>query len=120
MFAIWWHPLWMFLPATLLIGSRQHALVVLGHEGGHYLITRDKAVNDLLTTILCLTPMLIPLDGYRSFHQTHHRALGEPTIDPELEHKERFRPAYDPPFGFRKMLIQGIADLLGIGAVEIP
>lgn len=118
-FAIWLYPVIAFVPAAVLIGSRQHALVVLGHDGGHYLASSDRGLNDLLAALLCFYPMLIPLDGYRAFHFTHHRALGG-AGDPEIEHKQRFRPAYDPPFGFWKMLALGIGDLCGLGALEIP
>lgn len=118
-YAIWLHPWAAFVPAAFLIGSRQHALVVLGHEGGHYLITRDKPLNDVLTHALCLIPMLIPLQGYRAFHNAHHRELGGKG-DPELEHKNRFWPAYEPNFWMWKIGWMFLTDLFGFGAREIP
>lgn len=118
--AIWLHPLWTILPAVILIGSRQHALVVLGHEGGHNLVAKNKRVNDLLTTTLCFSPLFFPLGGWRAFHNAHHRHMGDDERDPELEHKSRFSPAYDPPFTMGKLVSLAVTDMLGRGLLEIP
>lgn len=78
-------------PLIIVIGARQHALAILGHDGAHRLITRHPLLNDLLTRLLCVYPLGMNLGGYRNFHFSHHRTVGTPA-DPELIHKNhRYR-----------------------------
>ena len=72
--------------AICIIGTRQHALTILGHDGAHTLITRNRYWNDLLTNLFCFWPMGFGLSGYRKFHFAHHRHLGTPR-DPEIAYK---------------------------------
>jgi fatty acid desaturase len=71
----------------VVIGARQHALAILGHDGAHRLACRNRFINDLLTCILCFWPIGAALGGYRRFHFGHHRLVGT-SDDPELLHKE--------------------------------
>ena len=72
---------------VLVIGARQHALAVLGHDGAHYSISKNRRINDALACVLCFWPLGFNLPGYRPFHFAHHRFLGTDR-DPELLHKE--------------------------------
>lgn len=76
---------YVYLPlpiAILIIGSRQHALGMLGHDGAHGLAFESRAVNDRFTK-LCFALIGIRLRPYRLFHMPHHQHLGQPD-DPEL------------------------------------
>ncbi len=79
------HPL-VVVFAALVIGSRQHALAILGHDGAHGTASGYRRLNDLLTGMFCFWPMGIALGGYRRFHFAHHLAVGSDR-DPELQHK---------------------------------
>jgi fatty acid desaturase len=38
------------IPLIVVIAARQHALGILGHDGAHRLICRNRVLNDLLAT----------------------------------------------------------------------
>lgn len=75
----------VLLIILIMIGSRQHAIAVLGHDGSHYLITTNRTVNDFLSKTLCFLPFGSCLYQYRIFHSEHHKGVGTDN-DPEYEH----------------------------------
>jgi fatty acid desaturase len=68
--------------AGLVIASRQHALMVLFHDGVHFLAARSRRVNDFIINTFAGVPTLVPLHLYRALHLSHHRDLGQ-AGDPE-------------------------------------
>ena len=73
------------VPLMVIIGARQHALGILGHDGAHRLICRNRALNDVLTNFLVYWPLTTSLSGHRAFHFAHHRKVGTDE-DPERIH----------------------------------
>ena len=76
---------YIYLPlplAILVIGSRQHAIAMLGHDGAHGAAFADRTINDRFTRI-CFGLIGIRLIPYRLFHMAHHWQLGK-VGDPEL------------------------------------
>jgi fatty acid desaturase len=61
--------------AILVIGSRQHALLILMHDGAHYRLHPNQRINDLISDVLCAFPFFITTANYRSSHFNHHRYL---------------------------------------------
>ncbi len=55
---------------VFVIGTRQHGLGVLGHDGAHGLISRNRRVNNILTN-MALLPLGALSEGYRPFHLKH-------------------------------------------------
>lgn len=106
------------LLAVLVIGNRQHALSILGHDGGHRSVCRTRWLNDALTNLLCFWPLGVGIHSYRKFHFAHHRLTGTP-LDPELEFKRRAAPCYDLPATNRVLGRQFVKDLLGGGIREV-
>lgn len=101
--------------ASLIIGTRQHALSFLGHDGAHGSISKIKWLNDGLTSLFAFWPMGIGLHGYRDFHFKHHKKVGT-SEDPELIHKNNWSaPEFDLPYSDKKMMSQLIFDLCGGG-----
>lgn len=70
----------------IVIGNRQHALALLGHEAIHKLICKGR-LNNILGDLLCFGPLTICSTRYRAFHMRHHKWLGTDK-DPELPKKE--------------------------------
>lgn len=104
--------------AILVIGNRQHALGVLGHEGAHRLIApRNRALNDGLTQVLCFWPLLADVNVYRGFHLAHHHKLNTPE-DPENAYREAGAPHWDLPYTRAKLLRRCTLDALGGGFGE--
>lgn len=107
--------LFVFWFASLVIGTRQHALSFLGHDGAHGSLVKTRWLNDSLTSILAFWPMGIGLHGYREFHFKHHKKVGTPE-DPELRHKNIWAaPEFNLPFSNRKIIHQICFDLCGGG-----
>lgn len=112
--AAYWaaHPAGWFA-AMVVIGARQHALAILGHDGAHRLICRHRLLNDALTGMLCFWPMGFALNGYRRFHFKHHNAVGTDD-DPELIHKHhKWLGQWRAPLRPWRLTAQLIADCLG-------
>lgn len=115
-FAGWIWNWWGFLLAVIIIGTRQHALGILAHDGAHWLITNHQKWNDIATNLLCFWPLFGNLESYRDFHFRHHRFVGTEQ-DPELEQKRWSAPAWDVPVSGWKIFGTMMVDCLGIGVL---
>lgn len=89
--------------AVILIAARQHALLVLMHEGAHRSISRNRLVNDTLSDLLCGAPLLVSTRSYRTAHLAHHQHLNterDPDwcrkVDNNEERKQWLFPANQP------------------------
>lgn len=104
--------------AILVIGMRQHALVILGHDGAHGSVHHRLWLNDLITGLFAFWPMTACLSGYRRFHFTHHQNLGSDN-DPELYHKHHAGHRYDLPASVARIITLSCKALfLADGLVE--
>lgn len=65
----------LYVFAVALIGSRQHALLVLMHDGTHYRLLGNRRLNDWLAEVILAWPHLISVRQYRKNHFAHHRHL---------------------------------------------
>lgn len=99
--------------ASLLIGNRQHAIAIMGHDGAHFAASRNKSLNDLLTVLFAFYPLAVSLKGYRKMHFAHHSHNGM-SGDPELISKAEMGHQFDFPFRKRKLAGQLARDLVGI------
>ena len=59
--------------AVAVIASRQHALMVMTHEGIHKRLSRTLWVNDWLARLLASFPVFISLAKWRFIHLYHHQ-----------------------------------------------
>lgn len=107
---------WPLLPLFgILIGSRQHALSLLGHDGAHMSALPNRYMNDRLTEWFCGWPLGTTLDGgYRDWHFEHHRALGTPA-DPELAYRGE-SSTYSGTITRAHIIARFVQDSLGMGA----
>jgi fatty acid desaturase len=116
MIHIWPH-FYTVLVGILIIGNRQHALTVLGHDGTHYTLSRNAALNDFLTNLICFWPLGLTVSGYRALHYAHHRNTGTEN-DPELGHKRMRSPQWDLPATLRTVLRYALMDLIGYSVAD--
>ncbi len=85
-------PLWCLPLTLLLIASRQHALMVIMHEGSHYRISTVRWWNEFVGEAVAW-PLFVSMRGYRRHHQKHHVAEAlNTTQDPDFERKMRRAP----------------------------
>ncbi len=108
--------LFVYALAVFIIGNRQHALAILGHEAAHNLVSKNRKINDWLITLLCGFPLFLSLDSYRKWHLAHHKYLGTDK-DTELVYREN--PAYQLPASKLRILTRFLLDLLGLGVNEL-
>jgi fatty acid desaturase len=100
-----------------VIGSRIHALGLLGHDGTHKLAFKNKSINDFVTNVFCFVPAFMGISQYKNFHMQHHRHLN--TIkDPEIEYRKIFNYSWKLPLKIPYLLKIFIVDISGIGIIE--
>lgn len=63
----------IYLLSILVIAGRQHALLVMMHEGAHYRLSPSKKVNDWIADFLAAYPLLFSTMAYRKNHLAHHK-----------------------------------------------
>src|SRR5260370_32821598 len=88
-----WHPM-LYVFAVAFIGSRQHALLVLMHDGVHYRLLRNRRLNDWMSEVILAWPHPATARQYRKNHFAHHKFLNT-AEDPDL-----IRRKCDPVGGF--------------------
>ncbi|MGB3502817.1 MAG: fatty acid desaturase family protein [Mesorhizobium sp.] len=66
---------WVYVPAIMVIGGRQHAFGVLLHEFAHFRFISNKNVSEWIADLFLAWPLLTTLEGYRRNHLGHHRYL---------------------------------------------
>ncbi len=109
--------LWALPFVALFVGSRQHALALLGHDATHRSALPNRRWNDLLGEVLTAWPLFVIIDhGYRPWHFQHHRSLGTES-DPELVYR-KLRP-YTLPVTRQKIALWFGLDMIGLGIPDL-
>lgn len=116
MIQVWPH-VYTVLAGILIVGNRQHALAILGHDGTHYTLSRNAALNDFLTNLFCFWPLGLTVSGYRALHYAHHKNTGMEN-DPELGHKRMRSPQWDLPASPWTVLRYALKDLIGYSVAD--
>lgn len=109
---------WYLLPVfALLIGSRQHALGLLGHDATHRLAFHNRVVNDWVGDFFVAWPLFVDIkEGYRPWHFAHHKYLGT-SSDPELSYRKLSRYQSKPTW--LRIVGYMFYDLAGLGIPEL-
>src|SRR5690606_20561273 len=71
--------------AIFLVGIWQHRLVMLGHEGSHYLLFKNRKLNEIVGNWLCFYPLWGRAYNYRAQHLAHHQHVNDPELDPVVK-----------------------------------
>jgi fatty acid desaturase len=81
-----WSLLWavplVFL-VSLCIGATQHRLATFTHEAAHYMLFRNRLLNELVSEWFCMFPILGTTHSYRVQHIGHHQYPNDPDLDPD-------------------------------------
>ena len=112
-----WPHVYTVLASVLIIGNRQHALAILGHDGTHYTLSHNATLNDFLTNLFCFWPLGLTVSGYRALHYAHHKNTGMEN-DPELGHKRMRAPQWDLPATRWTVLRYALKDLVGYSLAD--
>ena len=104
---------------VVLLGSRQHALGVLAHDGAHRAAAKNRFVNDLATQVFCFWPLGVGIGGFRRFHFQHHRHFNT-NLDPELQFKNHGgETLWKLPTTKVQIIGYFLLDLVGFGVPEV-
>ncbi len=71
------------LVTILCVGAGQHRLGAVTHEASHYLLFRNRLLNELASEWFCMFPMLGTTHSYRVQHMGHHQFPNDPDRDPD-------------------------------------
>jgi fatty acid desaturase len=83
--------------AVVLIGACQHRLTNLAHEASHYMLFRNRLLNELVSDWFCMFPMLSCTHHYRLQHLAHHQYVNDPEKDPDVFQMSESGHRYDFP-----------------------
>jgi fatty acid desaturase len=101
------HWLWN-IPVTVLaitiIGGCQHRLTTLAHEASHYMLFRNRKLNELVSEWFCMFPMLSTTHFYRLQHLAHHQFVNDPEKDPDVTQMTASGHRYKFPMSPRKFV----------------
>lgn len=112
---------WVWVIGGLLIGTRQHGLAVLAHDGAHHLVVRSHFWNDVLTNYLATYPLTFTVQGYRTTHLKHHWYLETPE-DPSKVSVDRHPEEWTfpmPVWNFVRMFLRDILLLSQRAAISL-
>lgn len=111
-----WNPL-LYVLTVAFIGARQHALLILMHDGTHYRLFRNRSINDWITELLLAWPHLATMRSYRENHLAHHSYLNSDSDPDWLRKKDN--PEWHFPQSRASLLSLFARDLVGIGGLNL-
>jgi fatty acid desaturase len=93
---------WLWaIPVTLLaiafIGALQQRLATLTHEAAHYMLFRNRLLNEIASELFCMFPIYGTTHSYRVQHLGHHQYPNDPERDPDWVQMTRSGHRYQFP-----------------------
>jgi fatty acid desaturase len=82
--ASWLWAIPVTLVAVTLIGAVQQRLATLTHEAAHYMLFRNRLLNELASEWFCMFPIFGTTHRYRVQHLGHHQFPNDPERDPDF------------------------------------
>ena len=105
----------IYFLSVILIAARMHAIASLAHEAVHYLISKNKALNNFIARFFITLPLFSSLEGYRDSHLKHHRYLNTDK-DPDATRQASYKE-FKFPLKKGQLLMVLLRDLLGINFI---
>jgi fatty acid desaturase len=100
----------VYCVAVAVVASRQHALMVLTHEGIHKRLSRNVGLNDGVARYVAAFPVFISLAKWRFIHLYHHQCT-QTADDPDRAIYARY------PLGSRKFFRLLLRDVCGMNVL---
>jgi fatty acid desaturase len=92
------------LVAIVLVGAGQHRLTTLAHEASHYMLFRNRLLNELASDFLCMFPMWSATHHYRLQHLAHHQFPNDPERDPDIAQMDASGHRFQFPMSPRRFV----------------
>ncbi|GIW82426.1 MAG: hypothetical protein KatS3mg105_4233 [Gemmatales bacterium] len=80
----WYWDIPVALVAIVLVGAGQHRLTNIAHEASHYMLFRNRLLNEFVSDWFAMFPMLSCTHHYRLQHLAHHQFVNDPERDPDV------------------------------------
>ncbi len=80
-----------------IVGASQHGLGGVLHEATHFMLFRNRKLNDLAADWLAGFPLYTSIHHYRLYHLAHHQFINDPERDPDLIQLQMSGHALDFP-----------------------
>lgn len=105
-----WPVWWVVGPAIVVVGTREYALQVIGHDGIHRRLAAGRRRNDLLSDLLCMAPVgaITRINGRN--HRLHHRLLAREGDPDRFKYDETAKESHLGTFVF----LAGLSGLLRV------
>jgi fatty acid desaturase len=104
--ALYFSNFFVTIVVMCLIGARQQALAIIGHDAMHYRMTKNKQLNDIMANVFIFFPIWSSLNDIRQRHLLHHKHT-DTEKDPELINKKN-----NPEFKFPQTKIQFLKNVI--------
>ncbi len=75
----------MTIAAVLTIGAAQHQLGGIIHEGTHFLLFKDRKLNEFVSDWTAGFALYTSTHSFRLHHFAHHQFVNDPKRDPNFE-----------------------------------
>ncbi len=111
-----WNPL-LYVLMVAFIGARQHALLILMHDGTHYRLFRNRRLNDCVGELLLAWPFFVTMRSYRRNHIAHHRHMNTDR-DPDWSRKLN-QPQWIFPKHWAEITWLLFGDISGLNAIAL-
>ena len=73
------------IAAALVIGASQHQLGGIVHEGTHFLLFKNRALNEIVSDFTAGFALYTSTHSFRLHHFAHHQFVNDPKRDPNFE-----------------------------------
>ncbi len=80
----WWWTVPSTIAAIVVIGASQHQFGGVIHEGTHFMLFANRALNELASDWLAALPILTTTYHYRLHHLAHHQFVNDSERDPDI------------------------------------
>jgi fatty acid desaturase len=118
--AVWlaYKPWWLYPVLVVLVGAFVQARIsALAHEASHFLLFKNRRLNDFVADGLCIFPLFGSIKRYREIHLAHHWHTNDPAKDPDLARVTKlYRLSY--PLSrksfYRDLLLKQLTPPLGL------
>ncbi|QDV56641.1 Fatty acid desaturase [Rosistilla oblonga] len=116
MFAAGYSGHWaVYLVAAFVVASRMQALGVMLHDGVHYLLYKNRSVNDVVCDLFIAFPIGMSTTLYRRTHFRHHR-FANTEEDQDLAAQREEQEWFEWPKTRWGCFVTMLRSLLGINA----
>lgn len=88
----------------LCVGAGQHRLATLTHEAAHYMLFKNRLLNEFVSEWFCMFPILGTTHSYRVQHLGHHQYPNDPERDPDWAQMRLSGHRYQFPMGRGRFL----------------